>query len=408
MLIFFIPKNKNMKRRDFIQASAMVSTSMLAPSFLKAFSPTRRYRSRAGKILIVVQLSGGNDGLNTVVPFRNDIYYQNRPRLAIQQNEVLRLNDEQGLNPAMSAMRELYEAGHLSIINSVGYPNPDRSHFRSMDIWHTASDPHEYLSSGWLGRYLDSACAQGAPAYHGLEIDDSLSLAMKGEHFGGFAMGNPDQLQRSSENRFLKAVGQQGHNHHEENVAYLYKTMIDSQSSAAYLYQQSKVYTSQESYPQTPFGQDLKQIAELITADTDTRVYYVSLTGFDTHANQKNQQERLLKQYAEGMQALVRDLKRNGLFDDTLILTFSEFGRRVKQNASNGTDHGTANNLFLIGGQLKSPGFFNAAPDLSRLDEGDLIYQIDFRNIYASVLENWLEADAPQVLGRQFEPLKIV
>ena len=386
----------------------MVSTSMLAPSFLKAFNPGQQFRSRSGKILIVVQLSGGNDGLNTVVPYTNDIYYQNRPRLGIQQSDVLSLNDELGLNPVMQGLQSLYEEGHVSILNSVGYPNPDRSHFRSMDIWQTASDSDKYLKSGWLGRYLDSACAKGAPAYHGLEIDDSLSLAMKGDHYNGFAMSNPKQLQRSSANKFLKAVAKQGHDHEAENVAYLYKTMIDSQSSASYLFEQSKVFSSSETYPNTPFGKDLKQVAELITADTDTRVYYLSLTGFDTHANQKNQQERLLKQYADGMRALVNDLKSNGLFKDTLILTFSEFGRRVKQNASNGTDHGTANNLFLIGEQLHQPGFFNAAPNLKNLDNGDLVYEIDFRNIYASVLEHWLGSSAPNVLGKHFDPLKIV
>ena len=184
--------------------------------------------------------------------------------------------------------------------------------------------------------------------------------------------------------------------------------MIDSQSSASYLYEKSKVYQSKETYPNTTFGKDLKQIAELITADTDTRIYYVSLTGFDTHANQKNQQERLLKQYAEGMKALVNDLKRNKLFKDTLILTFSEFGRRVKQNASRGTDHGTANNLFLIGDQLRKPGFYNTAPDLKNLDNGDLIYQVDFRNIYASILENWLGTSQQSILGQSFDPLKIV
>ena len=397
-----------MKRRDFIQASALVSTSMMAPSFLKGFSSTQRLGSRSGKILIVVQLSGGNDGLNTIVPYQNDIYYQNRPRLAISKDSVLRLNDDLGLNPAMEALQSIYDEGNLSIINSVGYPNPDRSHFRSMDIWHTASSSTEYLNTGWLGRYLDNACTGCEQAYHAIELDDSLSLAMKGLEKNGFAMSNPKQLERTTANKFLKAVAKQAHHHEEENVAYLYKTMIDSQSSAKYLADKSKVYQSKEEYPTTPFGRDLKQVAELITADTDTQIYYVSLTGFDTHANQKNQQERLLKQYADGMRALVKDLKRNNLFKDTLIMTFSEFGRRVKQNASNGTDHGTANNLFLIGDQLAKPGFYNEGPNLSNLDNGDLIYQVDFRNIYATILNKWLESSVPAVLGKKFDPLKLI
>lgn len=363
-------------------------------------------RSRSGKILVVVQLSGGNDGLNTVVPFRNDIYYQSRPMLAIPAGEVLKVSDNLGFNPKMAGLQALYDEGLVSVINSVGYPNPDRSHFRSMDIWHTASDSDQYLSTGWLGRYLDSNCQSCADPYHALEVDDHLSLALKGQTRNGFAMSNPRQLKRATDNRFLQSLTD--HDHAEENVAYLYKTMIDTQSSADYLYQQSTVYQSKVEYPPSPFGQDLKQIAELITADTDTQIYYVSLTGFDTHANQRNQQERLLQQYAAGMQAFVTDLRRNNLLDDTLIMTFSEFGRRVKQNASRGTDHGTANNLFLIGGQLNKPGFFNDAPDLSTLDNGDLIYQVDFRHIYAAILEDWLEAEPTGILPRRFEKLRLV
>lgn len=398
-----------MKRRNFLKASAMASTAAMVPSFLRAFTSDRPNPTFNGKKLVVVQFSGGNDGLNTIIPYRNDIYYQNRPSLGIKTDEVLKVSDNLGFNPTMTALQSLYDDGLVSIVNSVGYPNPDRSHFRSMDIWHTASDSTAYLTTGWLGRYLDSNCQNCHLPYHALEVDDSLSLALKGQNRSGFAMSDPRQLKRTTENRFLQAAGQQFAAHdHDENVAYLYKTMIDTQSSADYLFQQSKVFTSKTEYPQTAFGKDLKQIAELITADTATQVYYVSLTGFDTHANQKNQQERLLRQYAEGMKAFVGDLRNHGLLDDTLIMTFSEFGRRVKQNASNGTDHGTANNLFLIGGNLKNPGFYNQAPNLTNLDKGDLIYEVDFRSVYATVLDKWLEADAPAVLGKGFHSLALV
>ena len=397
-----------MKRRNFIKSSALASTAMMVPSFLKSFPGYQALSSRSGKILVVVQLSGGNDGLNTIIPYENDLYYQNRPVLGIPKAEVLTLSDQLGFNPAMEALRTLYDDGLMTIINSVGYPNPDRSHFRSMDIWHTASSSSEYLSTGWLGRYLDNQCQGCDKPYHALEVDDSLSLALKGKEKNGFALSNPKQLQRTAGNKLLKAIAQQQEHHEEENVAYLYKTMIDTQSSADYLFQQSKVYQSQEEYPKTAFGKNLKQIAELITADTDTKVYYVSLTGFDTHANQKNQQARLLRQYSEGMKAFVADLKKNSLLDDTLIMTFSEFGRRVKQNASGGTDHGTANNLFLIGGQLSQPGFYNEAPNLTDLDNGDLKYQIDFRNIYATVLDKWLDTNAKDVLGAGFSPMSFI
>lgn len=400
-----------MKRRDFLKHSALASTACMIPSFLAGFEPGRQYASRSQKILIVIQLSGGNDGLNTVVPYRNDLYYRYRPSLAVPEQEVLRLDDELGLNPAMAALRELYEEGSVSVLNSVGYPNPDRSHFRSMDIWHSAGPSDEYWTTGWLGRYLDSDCQSCASPHHALEVDDSLSLALKGNTRSGFAMSEARQLAGLSRNGLLGDLGEayrSSSHDHDENVAYLYKTLINTQSSADYLLRQSKVSRASGDYPSTAFGRDLRQIAELITADTDTRIYYAGLTGFDTHANQKGRQERLLQQYAEGMAALVSDLKKHNLFQDTLILTFSEFGRRVEQNGSRGTDHGTANNLFLIGGRLQQAGFYNAAPDLSHLENGDLIYDLDFRRVYATVLERWLEADAPAILGGQFEALPLL
>ncbi|MCB0550443.1 MAG: DUF1501 domain-containing protein [Phaeodactylibacter sp.] len=398
-----------MKRRDFLKASALASTSLLVPSFLPAAFGVRGSGSRSGKILVAIQLSGGNDGLNTIIPYRNDVYYQSRPSLALSASEVLPVSDELGFNPALQALQPLYDEGLLSIINSVGYPNPDRSHFRSMDIWHTASNSDEYLNTGWLGRYLDSECT-GCQPYHALELDDSLSLALKGRERSGFAMSDARKLKRTTDNRFLQALGKNVPVHeHEEPAAYLYKIMVDTQSSADYLFEQSKVHQSRVPYPMTTFGQDLKKVAELITADTATRVYYVNLTGFDTHANQKNRQGRLLKQLAEGLQAFVTDLKQNGLLEDTLIMAFSEFGRRVKQNASNGTDHGTANNVFLLGGQLKRPGFYNQGPNLLDLDEGDLKYQVDFRSLYATLLEQWLDVESPkEILGRVFAGLGVV
>lgn len=395
-----------MKRRDFLRQSGLASTSLLVPSFLTEANLGRLYAQRTGKILVVVQLSGGNDGLNTIVPYENDLYYQNRPTLGISKGEVIKVHDQLGFNPALQPLQGLFDEGYLSVVNSVGYPNPDRSHFRSMDIWHTASASDQYLNTGWIGRYLDSNCPT---PYHAIELDDTLSLALKGETKRGFAMTDAARLKRSADNRMLQAVANNvGQPAGEDHVAYLYKTLIDTQSSANYLFEQSKKQRSATSYPQSEFGQDLRTIAGLITADTATRIYYVSLSGFDTHANQKLRQERLLQQYAEGMKAFVADLKQQGLFNEVLIMTFSEFGRRVQQNGSNGTDHGTANNLILLGGQLKKPGFFNGGPDLSKLDEGDLIYQVDFRNIYATILDKWLETPTPAVLGGNFSPLALI
>lgn len=396
-----------MKRRKFLKASALASTTWLVPSFLQGRVSSDLLSSRSGKNLVVVQLSGGNDGLNTIVPFQNDLYYQNRPSLAISKEKVLKLSDELGFNPAMEALRSVFDNGEMCILNSVGYPNPDRSHFRSMDIWHTASNSDEYLQAGWIGRYLDNKCQGCDTPYHALELDDSLSLALKGIDQSGFAMSDAKALKKASDNRFLRLVADQPQSH-EDHVAYLYKTMIDTQSSADYLYDQSKIHQSKVTYPSNSFAKDLRQVAELITADTDTKIYYVSLSGFDTHASQKNKQERLLKNYAESVAAFIKDLKQNDLFDDTLILTFSEFGRRVKQNASNGTDHGTANNVYLMGGKLSTAGFYNDAPNLQQLDKGDLKFEIDFRRIYATILKDWLDTDAHSILGQSFKPLKLI
>lgn len=396
-----------MLRRQFLKYSSLASTSLFVPAFLTNPWKRKTEKSRSGRILVVIQLSGGNDGLNTIVPYRNDIYYRERPQLAVSPQEVLPVHDELGFNPALWALRSIYDQGYLSVVNNVGYPNPDRSHFRSMDIWHTASGAEEYRSYGWLGSWLDSACTKDQPPYQALEIDDSLSLALKGRLCSGFAMSSPDRLRRTTENRFLKAIGQARTDHEHEEVDYLYKTMIDTQNSATYLYEQAKKHRTTTDYPPTRFGQELALVSKLILADTDTQVYYLSLTGFDTHANQKNQQERLLQQYAEGIAAFVQELEQHQLLEDTLIMTFSEFGRRVAQNGSNGTDHGAANNLFLLGGRLKKPGFFNAGPDLQNLDQGDLRYSVDFRQVYAAILEEWLGAAHPPVLGHSFETLRL-
>ena len=252
-----------MKRRDFLKQSALASTALWAPQFLQAFTGGAPHSSRAGKILVVVQLSGGNDGLNTVVPYRNDIYYRERPRLAIPENEVIGLTDDLGFHPALAPLRDLWNEGWMGVLNNVGYPNPDRSHFRSMDIWHTAGGSDEYLSTGWLGRYLDSSCRGCADPHHAIEVDDSLSLALRGETRRGFAVSDPVRLKKTVDNPFLRAVGQADRDHPWENVAYLYKTLVDTQASADYLHAQSRHHRSRETYPATAFGRDLKQVAEL-------------------------------------------------------------------------------------------------------------------------------------------------
>ena len=398
-------------RREFIKKSALATVgTMLIPNFLKGFEQQTFAFQQAqsqGKILIIVQLSGGNDGLNTIIPFQNDIYYRERPTIGIKADKVLKLNDEIGLNPALESIRGLYDNGSMQIINNVGYPNPDRSHFRSMDIWQTGSSSNEYLKSGWLGRYLDAQCSEKCEPHVAIEVDDSLSLALKGLKVKGMAVQNPAQLYQQTQNPFLEKLAKVNHSAFD-NVNYLYKTLSETISSADYIYEKSKVYQSKATYPQTDLGKRMKTISELINSGVQTQVYYVSHGSFDTHVNQINQQERLLKQYAEAVSIFMDDMKTNGRMDDVMVMTFSEFGRRVKQNGSNGTDHGTANNVFLMGGKLKTDSNLMQAPDLQNLDEGDLKYKVDFRNIYSTILDKWLQTDSIAVLGKRFEGLGFV
>jgi uncharacterized protein (DUF1501 family) len=395
---------ETISRRKFIQKSALATVgTMLVPQFLKALEKPLQ---EGEKILIVLQLSGGNDGLNTIIPFRNDIYFQSRPKIAVKPDKIVKISDELGFNSALEKLRSVYDQGHMSVINNVGYPNPDRSHFRSMDIWQSAS-PKEYLNTGWIGRYIDANC--DGMEHNAIEIDDTLSLALKGDAIKSMALKNPAQLYKSTHNPMFKAIADSQPNADADPVvSYLYKTAAETVSSAAYIYNQTKVYSSSAPYPNSDFASRLKTIGTLINSGVSTRVYYAALSGFDTHVNQNGQQERLLTQYAEAVAALIQDLQAHNNFDRTMIMTFSEFGRRVSENASGGTDHGTANNVFVFGNNLKQPGFFNSTPDLKSLDEGDLIYQVDFRSIYATLLNKWMSADPSKILNEKFPLLNFV
>jgi uncharacterized protein (DUF1501 family) len=396
------------KRREFLQTGSLATASFLVPKFLKAFE-TGSWVPPGNRVVVVLQLSGGNDGLNTVIPVRNDIYYRSRPRLGIEKTKALSVTDEAGLHPALTAFADAYHDGSLGILNSVGYPNPDRSHFRSMDIWHTGSQSNEYLTNGWIGRYLDAQCNGCAKPTQALEVDDVLSLALKGEHTNGLAFKDPKRLFGTSNEKFFKEVSKHHGDHHDEQpVEYLYKTMAETLSSADYIFKQSKLHPSTASYPNSELGKNLKTIASLIFSDINTKVYYVSLGSFDTHVNQEMQQQRLFKEMNDAVGAFIKDLKAANRFNDVLFFTFSEFGRRVSQNASGGTDHGTANNMFLISGGLKEKGLLNAMPNLTDLDEGDLKYKVDFKNVYATVLDKWLGADDEKILGKKYDQLKFI
>lgn len=396
------------KRKEFIQIGSLATASLMLPKFLKAFEGKPMVPA-GNKVVVVLQLSGGNDGLNTVIPVRNDLYYKSRPGLGIAKAKALSLTDEVGLHPALTGFKDLYDDGSLGIINNVGYPNPDRSHFRSMDIWQTASQSSEYLTSGWIGRYLDAQCSGCDKPTQAIEIDDILSLSMKGQHNKAIAVKDPKRLFGTANEKFFKDV-MKNHpdNESDQAVDYLYKTMSETLSSADYIFKQSKLHPTSAEYPKTGLGTSLKTIASLIFSDINTKVYYVSLGSFDTHINQNGQQQRLFTEMNDAIKSFTNDLKANGRFNDVLLFTFSEFGRRVAQNASGGTDHGTANNMFLVSGGLKQKGVINELPDLSDLNEGDLKYKIDFKNVYATVIDKWLNADAAKILGRQYESMSFI
>lgn len=396
-----------MKRRAFIKQSALASSLFFIPSFVKALENTATNRF-GYKRLVIIQLAGGNDGLNTIIPYRNDDYFRNRPTIAITKDKLIKGTDDLGFHESLAPLKNLYDKGYLTIINNVGYPNPNRSHFRSTDIWQTASHSNQYLKTGWIGRYLDS---YGNHPYNAIEIDDSLSLALKGKNVNGIATKNPRVLFRTSEDPYFKNVLQHYQDEHlsEHNLGYLYQTMIDAKSSASYIFENYKSTSNKKDYPNNEFANQLKTTSRLINSGIETKVYYASLGGFDTHAGQVNKQSRLLNIYAESIEAFVSDLQEQGTFNDTLILTFSEFGRRVKQNAANGTDHGAASNVFIIGKQLKTPGFYNDLASLSNLDEnGDLQYTVDFRSIYATILSKWLMVNDNAILAQNFSKLDFI
>lgn len=383
------------KRREFLKISSLATASLMIPNFLKAFT-IPEILDKENKILVVLQWSGGNDGLNTIIPTRNDIYFKSRNTIAVQN--ALKLDDESGINPALSFFKELYDNGELAIMNNVGYPQPNKSHFRSMDIWQTASKSDEYLDTGWLGRYLDEVCYQCQHPTQAMEIDDMLSLALKGKNNKAFAFKDPKMLYQTANEKYFKTLYTQ-HSHTDETVEYLYQTLGSTINNAGYIFEESKTKATTELYPNSQLGKDFKTLASLIKSDINTKVYYLQTGSFDTHTDQVKRQEKLFSDINGAVQAFVGDLKKNGLFEKVMLITFSEFGRRVAQNASGGTDHGTANQMFFISGGLKKKGHLNSLPNLQTLDDGDLIYSEDFRKVYATLLTQWLDADPSKVLG---------
>jgi len=392
-----------MKRRDFLRSTGLVTTSLLLPRFLHGMGGAKP--ANANK-LVIVQLTGGNDGLNTIIPFRNDAYYRARPKLAIARELALPITDELGFNPGMAKLRALYDAGQVAIINGVGYPQPDRSHFRSMDIWHTASGSEQFLETGWLGRYMD---AQNADPHDVVEFGGTLSLANKGDKVKALAINDPGRFYQATREPYFAKLASEQHALQHQQLGYLYRTMTETYRSAGYIQEHLRPRATTAAFPKGDLSKQLRHVSAFIQSGMETSVYYTSTAGFDTHVNQSGNHQKLLTEVSEAIGAFMDDIKEAGRSSEVLVMVFSEFGRRVKENASNGTDHGTASSLFLIGDGVKKAGVFNALPSLETLDEnGDLKFSIDFRRVYATVLDRWLQVDQGVVLGPRFEPLNVL
>ncbi|MEC7274014.1 MAG: DUF1501 domain-containing protein [Verrucomicrobiota bacterium] len=407
-------KDLPLTRREFIRGTSgfgFLAFSGFAPSFLaqSALAQTPA-PERDRSILVIIQLAGGNDGLNTVVPHTDDRYYNLRPKIGLRKG-LLDINDDLALHPACKELHHLYNEGNLSIIQNVGYPNPNRSHFRSTEIWETGSDSDTFQREGWLGRFLDNACS-GSPtedsdpaAVHVSDMIPQSYLSIKSHPlFGMKAYGKFDRSDDPADLAYEKLLQAK---HIDGNATYLQQTMMNTLVTERRVERIIAKYKALGNYPNTKLAQSLKRVAALVHANMETRVYYVSQTGYDTHANQLNNHQRLLSELSAAMSAFQDDLNAHGKDDQVLTMTFSEFGRRPAENGSGGTDHGTAAPLFVMGSKVKG-GLLGSAPDLGISEKEDLEYATDFRGIYSSVIDKWLEADSSHILGEKFDHVPFI
>jgi len=391
-----------MDRRAFLNKTGIITAgAILVPSFLKAGMLEENFKLK-NKRLIVIQLSGGNDGLNMLTPYGYDEYYQSRPILGLQEKDLLKVSDLFGFHSKLTVFRDLQKRGLLSIVNSVGYPNPNRSHFRSMDIWHTASDSNKFSTTGWLGSYLDNNCSN---PFEAINIDGELSLALKGKIHSGIALTDPNAFKSSIDSKFFRDLKDPVTENQE--LDYMYKIFNDTKNSADYIFEQYKLKENTTEYGRSGFEQKLKKIATLIKSDIQTPVFYTTLGGFDTHVNQLGTQDRLYSQLNDGIESLISDLEKDDLLKETTIMVFSEFGRRLKENASRGTDHGAANVMYVIDSDLSEKAHTYNSLDLVNLEKGDPKFKVDFRSVYQDVITNTLGANSNQVLGNSFTKLNL-
>lgn len=405
-------------RREFIHNGlGFVSLSLAMPTFLMRASEAATAPN--GKILVVVEMSGGNDSLNTVIPHTDAAYAKMRPNIGIAAKDVVKIGDNLSLHPALKPMAEMFEKGSVGVLNGVGYPNPNRSHFESMDIWQTGNSTLDTRErTGWMARYFDAdGHFQGNPL-SGITLGGTLPLALWNQaspvsvigNVNDFGFGNKanDRQKQLDALRELYAAGTVANGPAEfiRNIGA--EAYTSSEEIKTALKQYDFKAGTEAGYPQNNgLGNSLQTVARLITGGVPTRIYYVSIGGFDTHANQPNAHAGLLNQMSGAIAAFFRDLGLQGKDKDVLLMTFSEFGRRVKENGSNGTDHGAAGSMFVVGPGVKG-GIYGDYPSLTDLDDGDLKFHTDFRSVYSTVLEGWLGAKPQQVLGKEFPRLKFI
>ncbi|GGA80413.1 hypothetical protein GCM10008015_21400 [Flavobacterium palustre] len=377
-----------MNRRNFLSLTGtLTGGALLLPDFLFAYGSQKNLIA-GNQCLVFVQLNGGNDGLNTFIPFEDPLYYNFRPKIAISKNEVISTTKGMGFHPALKGFAQMQQNGDLSVIQNVGYPEPNRSHFRSQEIWQTASDSDKYINEGWLGRYLDLQCVNHTPTA-GINIDSIDNLSLKGDSPNSITVKDPDRFKIKNTK---EETGVLSENASLDFVRKVANSVLEGSEEIQKALTQS---TTETSYPKNALGKNLEWIARLIKGNLNSKVYYTSQGGYDTHDNQLVIQKNKFNELDSAVFSFYQDLKQANLLQNVTIVVFSEFGRRVKDNG-NGTDHGTAAPMFVIGGQNRGKVIGNN-PNLADLSQGDLKYQIDFRSVYASLLKEKMEFDYTKI-----------
>ena len=404
-------------RRRFLQSSlggaAAIGIGATTPHLFAQAAQTGT--SVGDRILVVLQMSGGNDGLNTVIPYANDDYRKARPKLGIPTDDVLKCDDHVGFHPAMHGLRDLLEAGQLAVVQGVGYERPNRSHFEAMDIWHTCRRKEELREDGWLGRLLDSHHKdQGGdvPALHLGSEQQPFALSSKDVRVPTIRDLTEFQL-RGQDRQELRMFLNTTLNQRAGDVAesdplldFLQSSTSSALAASQRVTEAAQGYTAAVPYPDSVLGQKMRTIAQLIDAGLTTRVYYVQHDGFDTHAQQAPSHEVLLRQWSDAVAAFIGDLQQHDHAQRVCVASFSEFGRRVAENASAGTDHGAAGPMFVCGGSVQS-GMVGEQPSLTDLEDGDLKFQVDFRSVYATILKDWLGVEPEPILGGNYNTIPL-